>query len=153
MMNINHLLLLIGLFLLSCNKDQLSEEEQLKEDIKIIEAYISENNLSAESTDSGLHYIIDQQGTGAKPNINSTVTIRYTGYFTNGSIFDKSNELGATFNLQGLIKGWQEGIPMFNEGGKGKLLIPSKLGYGSNQNGGIPPNSVLIFDIELMKVH
>lgn len=151
-MKFSWLVLLVGIVLFSCNKNELSEEEQLEVDIKEIEEYLEENNLSAQKTDSGLHYVIDQQGTGAKPSSQSDVTIRYKGYFTDENIFDQSSEVGATFNLQNLISGWQEGIPLFNEGGKGMLLIPSKLGYGPNGNQSVPPNSVLIFDIELMKV-
>jgi len=78
--------------------------------------------------------------------------VAYTGYYTNGEIFDGSNAQGITFNLNGVIDGWRIGIPYFKEGGSGKLLIPSALGYGPNGGGSVPANSVLIFDIELIEV-
>lgn len=143
---------MIAVAFASCNKNKLSEEEQLAEDIKIIKTYIADNNLNAIESESGLHYVIDQQGTGSAPTISSSVTIRYKGYFTDGKVFDQSQPEGAEFPLSNLIKGWQEGIPYFNEGGKGVLLIPSSLGYGPKGNSAVPPNSVLIFDIELFEV-
>ena len=132
--------------LISCKKDINQIDQQ------VIEQYILENNLVAESTNSGLYYIIDNQGSGEKPNIYSTVTIAYTGKLTDGEIFDQSSSTGATFSLYNLIQGWQEGIPLFNEGGSGTLLIPSSLGYGSRAVGNIPKNSVLIFEINLIEV-
>jgi FKBP-type peptidyl-prolyl cis-trans isomerase FkpA len=71
---------------------------------------------------------------------------------TDGSVFDQSNSAGVSFNLTSVIQGWQEGIPYFKKGGKGKLLIPSALGYGTQGTSGISPNSVLIFDINLLDV-
>ena len=68
---------------------------------------------------------------------------------TDGTVFDQSTSAGISF-LTNVILGWQEGIPMFSEGGTGKLLIPSPLGYGNRAVGNIPENSVLIFDVELI---
>lgn len=146
------LLLSASVLLFSCGKNKLSEEEQLAKDIEIIKAYITDNNLNAQETESGLHYVIDNEGTGASPDISNSVTIRYKGYFTDGKTFDQSQPEGVTFPLSNLILGWQEGIPYFKEGGKGMLLIPSSLGYGPKGNSGVPANSVLIFDIELFEV-
>ena len=99
-----------------------------------------------------MYYIIEQQGTGPECNANSDVTVAYTGYFLDGQIFDGSDQQGVTFNLSGVIEGWTIGIPFFREGGTGKLLIPSALGYGSSNSGSIPANSVLIFDVTLVDV-
>lgn len=140
------------LTLVACRK-QLSEEEQLAKDIELIEQYLADNNLQAERTLSGLFYIVDKEGNGNFPATNSQVTVRYTGYFLDGKIFDQSTEFGVTFNLQGVIRGWTEGIPKFSVGGEGKLLIPSKLGYGPNDRQGIPANSVLIFDVKLLDIN
>ena len=131
----------------SCNKVDYVQVDQ-----DIIQQYISDNNLTAEPTGSGLYYVIDVPGTGANPTLNSNVTVAYTGSLTNGSIFDQSSSNGITFPLSGVIQGWQEGIPLFKEGGEGILLIPSALGYGSRSVGAIPANSVLIFDINLIDV-
>ena len=113
---------------------------------------IIDNNLTAIATGTGLHYVVDTPGTGAQPNSQSTVTVAYKGYLTNGSVFDESASTGISFSLTGVIQGWQEGIPFFKEGGTGVLLIPSALGYGSQATSGIPANSVLIFDVGLIEV-
>ncbi len=123
---------------------------QLDEDI--ILQYISDNNLNAEPTGSGLYYVISSTGNGEFPNINSFVTVAYKGTLTNGTIFDQSSSSGVTFPLSNVIQGWQEGIPLFSEGGSGILLIPSALGYGSQSVGNIPENSVLIFEVTLLNV-
>ena len=151
-MKIVYIFALAGL-IFSCNKG-LSPEEQMKEDIAIIEAYIQENNLDALETSSGLHYVIIDQGTGNHPVSTDDVHVRYKGYFTDGEVFDESDVSGITFNLQGVIEGWTEGIPKFKEGGEGILLIPSALAYGENGSGSgsIPPNTVIIFDVELLDI-
>lgn len=135
----------------SCEKN-ISTEEQFKKDIAEIKEYIAEHNLDAIKTETGLHYVINELGSGNHPGSNDKVTVRYKGYLLNGTQFDQSEEEGITFNLQQVIKGWTEGIPKFKEGGKGILLIPSKLGYGDKKQGSIPPNSVLIFDISLLMI-
>lgn len=134
----------------SCAKKKI--EKQAKEDDKIIQTYITDNNLTATKTSTGLYVVIDEPGTGAGCTGTSDVTVAYKGYFTNGDVFDESDASGVTFNLSNVIKGWNEGIPHFKEGGSGKLLIPSALGYGSKGNSKIPPNSVLIFDVTLIDV-
>jgi len=92
-------------------------------------------------------------GTGNEAKVHGTVTIHYTGALaSNGEIFDSSHKRGeqAEFPLDSLIPGWQEGIPGMKVGGKRRLFIPSDKGYGTHGAGAaIPPNSDLIFDIEL----
>lgn len=122
---------------------------QNEEDIKM---YLQENNLEAQRSDTGLYYIIEEPGTGARPSATSDVTVAYKGYFLNGEVFDQSDSEGITFNLQQVIKGWTEGITYFKEGGSGMLLVPARLGYGSSQNRSIPCGSVLLFDIDLIAV-
>ena len=142
------LFLLIGVIFTACNK----EEKQAALDEEIITNYISDNNLNAISTGSGLYIVISNEGTGESCNASSNVIVDYKGYLTNGTIFDESTSAGITCNLGNMITGWTEGIPYFREGGNGILLIPSALGYGDQANGGIPANSVLIFDISLLEV-
>jgi FKBP-type peptidyl-prolyl cis-trans isomerase FkpA len=123
-------------------------------DKKIIEDYLSENNLTAQSTASGLYYILDKQGGANAPNINSVVVANYKGYLTDGTVFDESKTGSpATFALKAVIPGWQEGLQLIGVKGKIKLLIPSALGYGSTAKTSIPANSVLIFDIELVEFY
>lgn len=149
-MKIFILLISICVIVSSCKKT--STKDQAKIDDEIIQKYISDNKLSATSTSNGLYYVIENQGSGTKPNPYSQVQVAYKGYLTDGTVFDQSNSSGAVFNLQSVIKGWTEGIPYFKAGGNGKLLIPSALGYGPNGTTGIPGNSVLIFDIKVIKV-
>jgi FKBP-type peptidyl-prolyl cis-trans isomerase len=150
-MKLTHLLILVLFaFVVSCEN---KEDKQAKIDRQKILDYIRENNLDAEERPSGLFYVIENPGTGNHPDKYSTVTVRYTGRYLDGVVFD-TNEGGqaSSFNLQGVIAGWREGIPLFRKGGSGKLLIPSGMAYGSNSLHiyGIPNNSVLVFDIRLI---
>lgn len=141
------LLLLLSVSFISC-KDQAETDEEL-----ILE-YISSNNIDALSTSEGLYYVISEEGTGDQPTIADRVVAHYEGYLLDGTVFDSSYDRGqpSEFPLSGVIRGWQIGMPFFKEGGGGKLIIPSELGYGSQANGDIPKNSVLVFDIELIEV-
>lgn len=132
----------------SCKKDQLTIDKELIDD------YLNEHNLTAKITDEGLYYIIEKEGTGNRPFVSDQVKVHYKGTLLNGEKFDSSYDRGepAIFFLSQVIAGWQIGIPLFKEGGKGKLIVPSKLGYGSNPPSSIPKNAVLVFDIELLEV-
>ena len=126
-------------------------EPQTDEDIQ---AYIAANNLNAIKTSSGLYYIIDETGTGENPTSTDNVTVAYKGYLLNGLVFDQSDSEGISFDLQGVISGWTEGITYFKEGGSGILLIPSNLGYGDAGIGNvIPGGAVLVFDINLISIN
>ena len=146
-MNIRFLLFAsILFFITSCGKDQVELDREE------IEEYIAANNLDAESTETGLYYVIEAPGSEDKPSLRNEVTVHYEGFLTNGNVFDSSFARGepATFSLANVIRGWQEGIPLFGRGGKGLLLIPSRLGYGTRSQQGIPANSVLIFRVEVI---
>lgn len=142
---------LTGLCLFSCKDKTLTPEEQLIEDISNIKQYLSDHNLNADSTASGIYYVITQEGSGDHPNLQSTVTVKYKGNLLDGTVFDQTvGAETATFQLTGLIAGWQQAIPLLKKGGKGTFLIPSYLCYGPSGVGPIPPNSPLAFDIELV---
>ena len=134
--------------LISCKKT--STVDQAKIDKEIIQQYIRDNSLTADSLSSGLYYAITDSGVGTAPNVNSYVTVYYKGYYTNGVIFDQTVSTTASFLLNKVIQGWKEGIPLIKKGGKIKLLIPSALGYGVNGFASVPGNTVLIFDVELV---
>ena len=146
------LIVFVFAFLAACNKSDDNVDYKEKNDEEIT-AYIKANNLEAQKSDSGLYYIIDELGSGEQPVATSNVTVAYKGYFLDGKTFDKSDANGISFGLQQVIKGWTEGITYFKKGGKGKLLIPSHLGYGSQGRRGIPGGAVLIFDIHLISVN
>tara|TARA_Y100000588_G_scaffold38862_1_gene37207 strand:+ start:167 stop:640 length:474 start_codon:yes stop_codon:yes gene_type:complete len=109
----------------------------------------------AETTDSGLAHRLLQAGTGsAYPTATSSVTVHYSGWLTDGSMFDSSVTRGepASFPLNRVIGGWTEGVQLMVVGEKRRFWIPSELAYGSRGRPGIPPNSLLVFDIELLGI-
>ncbi|MCS6824827.1 MAG: FKBP-type peptidyl-prolyl cis-trans isomerase [Cytophagaceae bacterium] len=132
-----------------------SNELLLAEEHKKIDEYLKANNLAARKTSSGLYYIQKKPGTGAQAAAGSKVKVHYTGKLLNGNKFDSSLDRGQPFEFtlgQGMvIRGWDEGIALMKVGEQGTLIIPSVLGYGKRGAGNsIPPNSVLIFDVELL---
>lgn len=121
------------------------------------EAFLAENakKEGIVVTESGLQYEVIAEGSGAKPTEESTVSVTYEGKTIDGSIFDSSIERGdtATFPLNGVIRGWTEGLQLMSVGSKYRFYIPSDLAYGINGAGGaIAPNSALIFDVELIDI-
>jgi FKBP-type peptidyl-prolyl cis-trans isomerase FkpA len=134
----------------ACSKD-VTPEEQLAIDTDIIKKYIADNKLTAQSTPESVYYVLDNAGTGtAFPAPSSRVMTYYKGYFTDGTVFDNGGGKILEIGLYEVITGWTIGMQKFKKGQKGKLLIPSGLGYGPSGRGGIPANSVLIFDIEMV---
>lgn len=116
-----------------------------------------EKNKSAagvKSTASGLQYIMEKDGTGATPKKEDVVKVHYKGTLTNGEQFDSSYDRGqpAEFPVGGVIPGWTEALQLMKVGGKAKLFIPPELAYGPSGRPGIPPNSVLVFEVELMEI-
>ena len=142
--------LLIALVcIVSCGDDELPQEAiDNNNDIEITN-YLTANNIMATRTESGMYVRIVEEGSTEKPTIDDQVTVTYSGYLTDDTVFDSSS-MPITFSLSGVIQGWQEGIPYFGRGGSGSLYIPSRLAYGRNSpSSSIPPNAVLIFDITL----
>jgi len=103
---------------------------------------------------SGLGYEILKTGTGDFPKATDKVKVFYTGTLLNGNKFDRNvGGEPVEFQLNGVIPGWSEGIQKINKGGKIKLYVPSQLAYGEEGNQGIPPNSALIFEVELLDIN
>ena len=125
--------------------------------LEIGKAFLAENKKldGVKTTDSGLQYRVITAGSGVNPKTTDTVTVHYRGTLIDGQEFDSSykREQPATFPLNGVIKGWQEALPMMKEGGKWEIFVPSDLAYGPKGAGGaIGPNETLIFEIELLKI-
>ena len=118
------------------------------------------NNLKAQDSSvqtstSGLVFKIENPGQGEKPNANSTVAVKYTGRHLNGESFDASGDTPATFNLNGVVPGFREGLMQIAKGGKATLYIPGNLAYGPEgmPQAGIGPNEMLVFDVELVDIN
>ena len=149
----------IGLTLLSlhgCSETLVNLEAEGKNVKTAASSAFLEKNRSRSkvvTTTSGLQYLVLRQGSGIKPSLSSTVVTHYQGEFVDGTVFDSSRQRGApaTFPVTGVIEGWTEALQLMNEGSHWRLFIPPELAYGDRGAGGgkIPPNSVLIFDIEL----
>ncbi len=151
------LLLCASVLILSCesteNEPTLTALEQFDLDLEIIDNYLAQNNITATIDSlSELRYVIHEQGSGDSPGGADNVTITYEGRFLiSREVFDA--QVGALFALNMLIPGWQIGLPLIQEGGSITLYIPSAYAYRSEGRGEIGPNSILEFDIDLIKVN
>ncbi len=146
---------LFMLLLIGCSTDKaLTTEEQLKKDVATIDKYLTDNNITAQTDPSGLRYVVTTAGPagGVKPIISSTITVRYTGkLMSTGVVFDQRTT-AVKFALSGLIEGWVIGFQLLTKGSKATLYIPSGLAYKTTGSGSVPPNAILIFDVELIDV-
>lgn len=150
------LILFVALLgLSSCLKDKditgVDPYVQFGKDTTLIKEFIATNNIPAVKHTSGIYYQIIEPGAGTVTyNTGTYVTTKYVGKLLNGNVFDQRDSI--RFQLGGVIAGWQIGIPLIQQGGRIRLLIPSGYAYGSTAVGSIPANSVLDFDITLKKV-
>ena len=119
--------------------------------------FLAENKTKegVKETASGLQYKVIVEGKGAKPVATDKVKVHYKGTLLDGTVFDSSYDRGEpiTFPLNGVIKGWTEGLQLMSEGSKYILYIPSDLGYGDRGAQTIKPGATLIFEVELLKVN
>ena len=134
----------------ACNYDACAEVAPAAE-IQAVKDYLSANSITAVQHCSGLFYAIDDTGSGTAPTICSVISFTYEGSLTNGNVFDQTTT-PVSFFLSQLIGGFQSGIPLIKAGGKIRLYVPPSLGYGAKQVGIVPPNSILIYKIELVGV-
>lgn len=121
------------------------------------DAFLAENKKKegVRTTPSGLQYKVMRQGTGKMPKPTSTVVVNYRGTLLDGREFDSSYKRGEPFTtaVNGVVKGWQEALPLMKEGAKYQIFVPSQLAYGDRGAGReIGPNAVLIFEIELLSI-
>ncbi|RUO32595.1 FKBP-type peptidyl-prolyl cis-trans isomerase [Aliidiomarina soli] len=119
--------------------------------------YLEENaqREGVEVTESGLQYEVVREGEGERPAAEDVVEVHYEGTLVNGDVFDSSYERGepAVFPLNRVIPGWTEGVQLMREGAHYRFVIPAELAYGDRDVGGaIPPNSTLIFEVELVSI-
>lgn len=157
MRSIYYVLSIFFIFSLTCcskDDDVFNDSAQFELDKKKIREYLKEYNLKADSTPEGLYYVIDYTHdtllVNPYPTANSTVMVDYKGYLLSGQVFDSN--YNQSIDLNQVIDGWRIGIPKFREGERGRLFIPSRLAYGSGSTSSIPPNSPLIFEVNLIRV-
>ncbi len=125
--------------------------EAVKEREQILNA-IASGKIDTTGSSNGVFYKIIKEGGGAAVTVKDTLVVNYKGQLLNGFIFDQTKDKPATFPLKRLIKGWQIGLPFCKQGGKIRLIIPSALGYSIRNIAVIPPNNVLIFDVEVLEI-
>ncbi|MDR2743465.1 MAG: FKBP-type peptidyl-prolyl cis-trans isomerase [Treponema sp.] len=118
--------------------------------------YLAQNSAKSgvTTTESGLQYEVITEGTGPRPTTEDTVEVHYEGTLIDGAVFDSSYERGepVKFPLNQVIRGWIEGIPLMTTGSTYRFVIPAALAYGDQGNGSIPPNSTLVFKVELLSI-
>ncbi|WP_017257231.1 FKBP-type peptidyl-prolyl cis-trans isomerase [Pedobacter arcticus] len=121
---------------------------------KLIQEYLVEKNLTATKDANGIYYNIITPGTGtAITSTAASVKVAYTGNLLTGSVFDSAtNSSPLTINIASTIEGWRIAVPLIKAGGKIKLYIPSRYGYGATPSNGLPANAILEFEIELIEV-
>ena len=134
-------------------RQKVAGEKSAAEGAKFLEENKKKEGMK--TTASGLQYKVIKEGTGAQPKATDTVTVNYRGTLVDGKEFDSSYKRGqpATFPLNGVIKGWTEGLQLMKPGAKYQLFVPPDLAYGERTVGpDLPANSTLIFEVELMEV-
>ena len=153
----NHILIIalfIGLIFPACSKRDNSCTQTIDaapaSEVLVLDEYIAANNIEAKKDERGFYYKVEALGTGTHPDLCSEIVVNYKGWLTNNVTFDQGEN--ASFDLNGLIAGWQAGIPLIARGGRIILYLPPSLGYGSTATNGIPANSILIFSIDLVKI-
>ncbi|MCE3294430.1 MAG: slyD [Crocinitomicaceae bacterium] len=121
---------------------------------KKIKHYLEKSPVKYRKSESGLYYFIEKEGEGEYIKPTDEVSFVYQGKLLNGTIFDGENrKKPVTFKVKKLIMGWQEAMLYLKKGGKIKLIVPPQLGYGDYSLDDIPPNSVLLFDMEVTDVN
>lgn len=137
-------------------KQATERSKQAAKNLAAGNAYLEENKTKegVKVLPSGLQYKVIQEGTGEKPTVNDKVKCNYRGTLIDGTEFDSSYKRGKPieFGVKGVIKGWTEALQLMNTGSKWELYIPANLAYGERGRPSIPPNSTLVFEIELLEV-
>jgi FKBP-type peptidyl-prolyl cis-trans isomerase FkpA len=134
---------------LTCTIDTCANKAPASE-IAQVEAYLASQNITtAVKHCSGVYYIIEAQGATTKVTPCNQIVAKYEVKLTNGTLVEQG-QFSSYIPLTNLIKGWINTIPLIGVGGKIKLFIPPTLGYGSNPRPGIPANSILVFDVEVL---
>lgn len=161
MLRISFYMILL-LSLLACSPEQSNEQspsnrasdmnDVVDEGKNFLQANAQKDGVVV--TASGLQYTVLESGSGATPGLTDTVVTHYHGTFIDGKVFDSSVDRGEPleFPVNGVISGWTEALQLMQEGDKWQLFVPSDLAYGERGVGPIPPNTTLLFTVELIQV-
>lgn len=159
------IILFIAIISFSCAKDEdpyadYTPEREASLIVEWVDA-MKKNNKTVLVSPTGLNYIMEKEGTGEKVSVGKTITVKYTGIFLDGSVFDSSTYYGDgtyvyihkdTDLTKRMIQGWEEGIELLSKGSTAAFLIPSAKAYGSKGTGPIPPYTPLVFIIEVIDI-
>ena len=135
-----------------CIKNSVCKDITVQSEQAEIINYAATQGISATAHSSGLYYQVINPGSGPAPVSGSVISIKYKGKLLNGTLFDDQSTNPVSYALNGMIQGFQIGMPLIQKGGTIKLIVPSSLGYGCNGFGSVPGNSILYFEIELTDV-
>lgn len=153
-MKYTFILFLIGALLIgACKKNDLCEPPTSKapeSETNALRTILNNQNATYSEDSRGFFFHITQREEGDKPDLCSTVRVKYELRLMDGTMVEFNNDV--TFRLAGLITGWQMGIPLIGKGSKIILYLPPALAYGNRTTGSIPANSNLVFEIELLDV-
>ena len=152
--------LLVGVIILTsgCSSEKeviITEEEQLVIDLELIDSWLTDNGITdIQYHSSSMRYTINNKGTGERAQLADNLRVSYEGRFLEtGVVFDKSNLFGPfILNASAMILGWYFILQEMDEGDEFTVYIPSKLAYGTRGNSSIPPNTVLVFDIKIIRI-
>lgn len=136
----------------SCLKDNSCQNKTVQSEEAAITAYAAANGITGTTHSSGVYYQVVTPGSGPTPTGISTVSVRYTGKLLNGTVFDSQTTAPVTFGLGNTIPGFSIGLQLIQKGGTIKFIIPSSLAYGCSGTNGIPANSILFFEVNLVDV-
>lgn len=147
---------IIAVAVFACNDDEYTPPTKVEEQALLNEYLdtLTNRGYQVDSTALGVYYIIDSIGNGTYPAVGDTCVVKYTGFLVTGGAFDSSGDDTWEFVLgtEGFIDGWNDGMKVIDEGGEAHLIIPSELGYGEMGYGIIPPNTSLVFAVEMVEI-
>ncbi len=148
-------ILCVSVFAVACSSSKKTADSKVNSNSVTTQTQTSIMPTSL-TTASGVQIVMHQKGTGIKPNNGDKITVHYTGTLLNGNKFDSSRDrnqpFAFTLGVGQVIKGWDEAFAMLQQGDRATLTIPPAAGYGERAVSGIPANSILIFDVELLSV-
>lgn len=160
-----YILALVPFILYGCIDDDQPEPfvpPTHEEEVQSIEDFLEANNIAYQSDTSGMRYVIDSVGEGDMPLPGDTVSVRYTGFFPGGGVFDSNMDglplefeagTGRVIDSQfAVITGFDYAVRKLNAGGSGTFYLPSRLAYGATGGGPIPPYTVIAFEVQLLSV-